>query len=393
LGIALIGSLPPELHGRSVTIDLKRRLPGDKVEEVRVGHNEHLDVLARKAARWTTDNATRIAALEPAMPPGIYNREADNWKPLLAIADAAGGEWPQRARDAALKSHVAAGAGDASMVELLLGDIRGVFASKGKESTVADMFTKKVEVEISSADLGKALVAMEGRPWAELGKSRKPLTPHGLANRLKPLAIGPGNVGPEDARVRGYKLTQFEEAFARYLPPEGVSKCTGAQHAANTGTSDDFQVDSQDDGCAVGKSKKPNNDGLLGGCALGKGRSSENTHARGGRSDDLPYDGPVVEVPDFGPDALDEHGAPAAEQASGNGQAGPHAVTSLACAPTAVAQEAIRSRWAMAHASRCIGIARIRGSSAAWPMREYEREGPGHPETPRPTLTIYHPTC
>jgi len=30
----------------------------------------------------------------------LFNRAADNWRPLLAIADAAGGEWPARARRA-----------------------------------------------------------------------------------------------------------------------------------------------------------------------------------------------------------------------------------------------------------------------------------------------------
>jgi hypothetical protein len=78
----------------------------------------------------------------------------------------------------------------------------------------------------------------QGRPWAEMGKSGKPLTQAKLARMLKPLGISPGNIGEEKARVRGYKLTQFEEAFSRYLPPEGDSKCTGAQNAANTGTSD-----------------------------------------------------------------------------------------------------------------------------------------------------------
>jgi len=71
-----------------------------------------------------------------------------------------------------------------------------------------------------------------------MGKSGKPLTQAKLARMLKPLGISPGNIGEEKARVRGYKLTQFEEAFSRYLPPEGDSKCTGAQNAANTGTSD-----------------------------------------------------------------------------------------------------------------------------------------------------------
>jgi hypothetical protein len=36
------------------------------------------------------------------VPYGLNDRACDNWSPLLAIADLAGGEWPQRARAAAL---------------------------------------------------------------------------------------------------------------------------------------------------------------------------------------------------------------------------------------------------------------------------------------------------
>jgi Protein of unknown function (DUF3631) len=326
LAIALIGSLPPELHGRSLVIDLKRRRPGDEITEIRVGRTEHLDTLARKAVRWAADNAMRIADMEPAMPVGIYSRAADNWKPLLAVADAAGGEWPQRARDAAIKSHAAVDVDDASMVELLLADIRTSFAEEGKAKTVADLFAKKADVEIASADLVEALVAIEGRPWAEMGKSRKPLTRHGLAKRLKPLGIGPGNIGPKDARIRGYKLSQFEEAFSRYLPPEGVSNCTPAHNAANTGTSDISRVHTPDAGCAVEKCEKSNNDGLVGGCAVAKGGTGAKTRVDTIQSSDgMPlYTGPPVEVPDQGADPLDMHGAPRAthRQVSNGGEPG-----------------------------------------------------------------------
>src|SRR5262249_41294209 len=89
--IALIGTLPDTLHDRSVSIGLKRRLPTEQVEPYRLDRVDHLDVLARKAARWAADNTERVAAADPAMPDGIINREADNWRPLLAIADEAGG--------------------------------------------------------------------------------------------------------------------------------------------------------------------------------------------------------------------------------------------------------------------------------------------------------------
>ena len=98
---------------------------------------------------------------------------------------------------------------DAAQLVLLLADIRDAFAKEGG-------------VEISSADLVKALVAIEGRPWAERGKNGKrgkPLTQNRLARMLKPLGIAPDHIDPE-TRVRGYKLWQFEEAFLRHLPSE-----------------------------------------------------------------------------------------------------------------------------------------------------------------------------
>src|SRR5262245_6308999 len=259
VAIALIGQLPDTLHDRAVTIDLQRRRASETITSFRPDRADHLDVLARKMARWAKDHADRIAERDPEM--RLINRRADNWRCLLAIADEVGGEWPERARKAVEASHNAEG-DDASRLELLLGDIRDAFAKEG-EAPVANMFAEKVDVEIASADLVKALVAIEGRPWPEMGKSGKPLTQAKFARMLKPLGISPGNIGEEKARVRGYKLTQFEEAFSRYLPPEGDSKCTGAQNAANTGTSDISKPHSPGNGSADVKCEKPNHDVLL----------------------------------------------------------------------------------------------------------------------------------
>src|SRR5262249_21949250 len=52
---------------------------------------------------------TELEAAEPAMP--LEDRAADTWEPLIAIADLAGGNWPDLARNAALAltaSHQAA---------------------------------------------------------------------------------------------------------------------------------------------------------------------------------------------------------------------------------------------------------------------------------------------
>jgi hypothetical protein len=120
--VALIGSVPDTLHDRSVCIDLKRRLRTETVEPFRPDRATQLTVLARGAVRWAQDNAETIADADPKMPYGIINRMADNWRPLLAIADAARGDWPERARKAAEAAHFAAGGDDASRLELLLSD-------------------------------------------------------------------------------------------------------------------------------------------------------------------------------------------------------------------------------------------------------------------------------
>jgi hypothetical protein len=267
--IALIGQLPDTLHDRAVTIDLQRRRASETITSFRPDRADHLDVLARKMARWAKDHADRVGEADPAMPDGILNRKADNLRPLLAIADAAGGEWPERARKAAEASHNAEG-DDASRLELLLADIRDAFAKEG-EAPVANMFAEKVDVEIVSADLVKALVAIEGRSWAEMGKSGKPLTQNKLARMLKPLDIRPGKVGPKNARLNGYKLSQFKDAFDRYLGSEGGSQPDNRTERDEIRISDISKVDTQDNGCPVAKCEKPNNDGPVSGCPVAKG--------------------------------------------------------------------------------------------------------------------------
>ncbi len=96
VAIALIGNLPDTLADRSISVDLKRKLASETTESFRVDRVAHLEVLARKAARWAADNANQIAAADPELPSGLHSRAADNWRPLIAIADAAGGEWPKR---------------------------------------------------------------------------------------------------------------------------------------------------------------------------------------------------------------------------------------------------------------------------------------------------------
>jgi hypothetical protein len=260
--IALIGKLPDTLHDRSVVIDLKRRLPSETISPFRADRVGQLDVLARQAARWCRDHADEVANVDPPMPAGIYNREADNWRPLLALAEAAGGQWPERARQALEQSH--AGAEDDSRLALLLGDIKAIFAEKNTD-------------KIGSAKLAEELHAIEGRPWAEYGKkNRKPISQNQVANLLKPVGVAPVVLREGKKTARGYQLAQFAEAFDRYLCVGEIPDRNTVTNAMDTGTSGTFQTVTTKADVTVQKCEKSNNDGLCYGVTVEKQGESQN---------------------------------------------------------------------------------------------------------------------
>jgi putative DNA primase/helicase len=202
--IAMIGQLPPTLGDRSVTVRMRRRRPDEAVARLRADRCPELDVLGRKAARWAADNIEALRSADPDVPAGLQNRAADNWRPLIAIADAAGGDWSARVRQIA--EH-AAGAAEATQSDavLLLADIRALFSE-----TQSD--------RLKSADIAAALAGIEGRPWAERGDNG-PLTRHRLAQLLAPFGIRPQTIRFGTGTAKGYLRAQFEDAFTRYLPP------------------------------------------------------------------------------------------------------------------------------------------------------------------------------
>jgi putative DNA primase/helicase len=203
--IALIGDLPATLADRSVPIQLQRRRKDEPVERFRVGRTERLDLLSRHIARWAKDNSVAIGAADPAMPSGMHDRAEDNWQPLFAIADAAGGQWPEKARQAALS--LARGDDDeTSEGQTLLADIRSIFAERRVD-------------RLSSEDLVEELCKREGRPWLE-ARNGKPLTANGLARLLRQFKTIPTGraVRIGERTPRGYLREWFADAFARYLP-------------------------------------------------------------------------------------------------------------------------------------------------------------------------------
>jgi putative DNA primase/helicase len=203
LAIAQIGKLPDTLAYRSVHISMKRRLLSEGVARFCFGRTGDLSEVARKAARWVADNADAIRECDPNIPDAIFNRAADNWAPLLAVAEVAGSAVATLGRHVALAS--CGIEEELSPRAMLLTDIRDAFASKNCD-------------RISSDELVAYLTALEERPWPECNHG-KPITKAQLARRLKPFGLTSKVIRTAAGTPRGYMRDDFNEACSRYLPP------------------------------------------------------------------------------------------------------------------------------------------------------------------------------
>ncbi|MBV9180435.1 MAG: DUF3631 domain-containing protein, partial [Acidobacteria bacterium] len=179
--IAAIGQLPGTIQDRSLVISLRRRLPGEPIERFRSGRTPELDELACKAARWAADHAEALQQADPDAPTNLNDRACDNWRPLLGIADCAGGPWPSAARAIAIELSQSEGSDDDDdWGIMLLVDIRSIFEEAKAAEAKAGW--------LSSADLVARLVALSGRPWSEANRGR-PITSAWLARKLRPFKI------------------------------------------------------------------------------------------------------------------------------------------------------------------------------------------------------------
>jgi len=158
--IAAIGELADTLRDRAVILQLQRKPKTAKVARLRKRDCDEFALMRRKAKRWAADNFDRLRDPDPEIPDVLDDRAADNWRPLLPIADLAGDAWPRRAREAAC---LLSGEGhDATSIGVeLLADIQRAFGD---------------EPALRSVDLVARLNADPERPWVEW-QNGKPLTP------------------------------------------------------------------------------------------------------------------------------------------------------------------------------------------------------------------------
>ena len=171
-----------------------------------------------RLAAWATHHLEALADSTPAMP--VEDRAADTWEPLIAVADHAGGHWPDTARKActSLVKQSAETDEEQSVGVMLLADIRKVFVDRGMPF-------------LPSMDVVSELRKFEESPWNDFD-----LNPRKLAMRLADFGIKPQRA--TTGSIRGYALEKFSDAFGRYLrqKPSDPSETTPEQVKPSDGS-------------------------------------------------------------------------------------------------------------------------------------------------------------
>jgi hypothetical protein len=201
--LAGIGALPGTLQDRSIVVRLTRAKPGEVPARFDSRWTAPEDQLRSRLAEWASYNFDSLKDCDPVMPSEALNRIADNWRPLFAVAEIAGGDWPHRALEAfhQLNQHRVE---DQSIRIKLLRDLRVIFG--------ATRATK-----LPSAQIVSELAKIEGQPWAEY-QGRRPISTHQLAFLLRGFGIVPRTVRFGTNTAKGYDLEDFKDVFDRFLP-------------------------------------------------------------------------------------------------------------------------------------------------------------------------------
>jgi len=215
-GIRLRKKLPPATLDRSIVVELQRALPDEvAVPFNKRKHKDAVECLGRKLARWAQDNVSALKVLDPVLPPGVMNRQADKWLPLFAIAEIVGGLWPEWAKRALLSESVTTN--ESKEIQLLHDISHFLDAKPGYYDDV--IFTN---------ELIKELCALEDSYWKDYNFSARSdegrcIQPRQLARLLGDFGVTSASHRRDRINRKGYRLSELVKVIDRYLNRHNVT--------------------------------------------------------------------------------------------------------------------------------------------------------------------------
>jgi hypothetical protein len=229
--ICTIGRLPDILADRCIVIRMQRKREDEICERLRDFDGT---ILREKCQSFVSAHRDAIAAARPTGAEGLNDRATDIWEPLFALADLAGGPWPEKARRAA--SGLTKRGHESNPIGSLLIDILEIFLQdfaqkmSDAQKTSGEEAGKAVEKaqltdgnRLFSRKIVDSLNCRHDRPWRELLRGKE-VTELWLSQRVRPYGVRPRIMRIGDQVSRGYEEKDFWETFRRYIPRHEIDE-------------------------------------------------------------------------------------------------------------------------------------------------------------------------
>lgn len=207
--LAGIGDLPDTVRDRSFRISMRRKKRSEEAARFRVRDVQaEAEELRDRAEAWALHHLDSLAKARPALPSDLGDRAQDGAEPLLAIADLAGGSWPEDTRRALIElaGEQAADDDPSHGIELLT-DCRSIIET-----------LRLKDGHIKSDLLRSELLSRPDSRWKTF-QHGEALDMQTLAKKLRPYDVRPKVFKNDGVPARGYRIAAFLDAFERYLPP------------------------------------------------------------------------------------------------------------------------------------------------------------------------------
>lgn len=240
--VALAGlgrfDLPDTILSRCIIVSMKKRTGNEKIKPWRDRIDGPMAAeLGSRLAAWATvikqnlwDEKGYVISW-PKMPTNVEDRDADCWEALLAVADLAGGHWPETARVTAVTAVTDNREEGESQGVLLLTDLRRIFTANKRS------VAKNGKPALKTPTLTVELAKVEESPWKDIRKDRSPIDARGLSVRLKPYGVKPQTIRWDDGSIsKGYYRYQFEDAWKRYIVTDVTKVSDSVTHNGTNGS-------------------------------------------------------------------------------------------------------------------------------------------------------------
>ena len=201
--------LPASLASRCIPIVLRRMKFSDQPKPFFADDLVNpAETLTQWLEDWTVEIAPRLeeARDKPIQfPPALTPRQQQCAEPLLRIANIVGGPWPARARAALMDAF---GIAQYSNQVQVLRDIRDLF-----------LLNQQPE-KLPTRDVLSYLRGLEDRPWSKWGSN----SGNSLSNLLRPFGIFSCEIKLDGASLKGYRMSDFQDAWDRYAGPAATGR-------------------------------------------------------------------------------------------------------------------------------------------------------------------------